>query len=264
MIDFNKLVYAKLNLDYNINLFINEYDSHILPISKPVLNSKGIMEHTYETNKQWHMVPEEIYQKADFRVDNQIIRKGYPSWDGASLMYLDSENAELSENSKGGSVSVRNFALDKMGEFKFFPQYENLEIVKFIKSLPLKNLIGVRCVSLKENTFALIHRDDSRFLPKSNKTLDTQKMINNYLWRSGFVQITINLSNGGIPLYYGIHNNLAPTYKTADDSVYLFNDYVYHGVPLTSTRRRQIRVTGRPTEKLLSLIEESTVEELIE
>jgi hypothetical protein len=37
MIDFNKLVYARLNLEYNTDLFINEYDTHILPVSKQVL-----------------------------------------------------------------------------------------------------------------------------------------------------------------------------------------------------------------------------------
>lgn len=260
MINFYKLVYAKLNLDYDTSRFINEYDSYILPVSKPILNGKKTMEHAYETNKQWNMVPEEIYYQADHRDENKYIKRGYPSWDGTSLMYLDSEDKELSENSIGGSVSVRNYALDKMGEFKFFPQYENLEIVKFIKDLPLTNLIGIRCVSLKENTFALIHRDDSNHLPKSQRILETQKMVNNYLWKSGFVQITINLSNGGVPLYYGINNRLAPEYKTADDKIYLFNDYAYHGVPLTLERRRQIRVTGRPTPELLKLIEYSTIQ----
>jgi hypothetical protein len=257
MIDFNKLIYAKLNIGYDKDAFIKEYDERILPKSKKVLNGEYLIKETSETNKQWGMVPEDLYVKADVRNNGVLKRNGYPSWDGFSLLYLDSEDKELSENSKGGSVSVRNYALDKMGEFKFFPEYEDLKIVEFIKQLPLTSLIGIRCVSLKENTFALIHRDNSYFLPTSMKTLEKQKMIDNFLWRSGFVQITLNLSNGGVPLYYGVTDDLDPKYETVDDDIYLFNDYFYHGVPLTSSRRRQIRITGRPTPELYEMIDQN-------
>jgi hypothetical protein len=257
MIDFNKLIYAKLNIGYDKDAFIKEYDERILPKSKKVLNGECLIKETSETNKQWGMVPEDLYVKADVRNNGVLKRNGYPSWDGFSLLYLDSEDKELSENSKGGSVSVRNYALDKMGEFKFFPEYEDLKIVEFIKQLPLTSLIGIRCVSLKENTFALIHRDNSHFLPTSMKTLEKQKMIDNFLWRSGFVQITLNLSSGGVPLYYGVTDDLDPKYETVDDDIYLFNDYFYHGVPLTSSRRRQIRITGRPTPELYEMIDQN-------
>jgi hypothetical protein len=261
MIDYNTLISAKLNLTYNKQLFIDEYDKHILPISTPVLNGprQGIV--TAKTNIEWNMVPPEIYSQGQVRspTAEKSVKTAYPSWNGCSLLYLDTTDETLHLGSKNGSVAIRNYALDHMGEWKFYEKFENLEITKFIKNLPLTDLIGIRCVSLQENTFAIIHRDDTHFLTTKQEFLETQKMVNNHIWNSGFVQITINLSDGGAPLYYGITDSLDSNYKTINDDIYLFNDYAYHGVSLTNSRRRQIRVTGRPTLELVKLIEESTV-----
>jgi len=261
MIDFHSLVAAELSgLEYDQVAFAEEYDNRILPVSSNVRNGEDVLLHTIEANIKWNMVDPNKYVKADVRSrTGEPIDNGYPSWKGASLVYLDSEDAELAENSKNGSVSIRNYVLDKHGEFKFFPQYEDLMITKYIKSLPLDTIIGVRCVSLREDTFAIIHRDNSNFLPSSQRSLKVQRMVDNFLWKQGFVQITINISDGGVPMYYSSSSDLTNEYNTVNYPVYLFNDFFYHGVPITTSRRRQIRITGRPTAALIKHINEASM-----
>ena len=256
MMEFDSMVAAELiNLDYDQDAFINEYDRCILTASSNVRNGQDVLFNTINANLKWNMVDPDKYVKADVRSrSGEPIDNGYPSWKGASLVYLDSTESELSENSKNGSVSIRNYVLDRHGEFKFFPQYEDLMITKYIKSLPLTTIIGVRCVSLRADTFAIIHRDNSNFLPSSQRSLEVQRMVDNYLWKQGFVQITINLSDGGVPMFYSDTSELGDSYKAINYPVYLFNDFFYHGVPLTTSRRRQIRITGRPTAELSKYI----------
>lgn len=259
MIDFHSLVVAELSgLDYDREAFAKEYDQRILPVSSNVRNGEDVLLHTIEANRKWRMVDPDKYVKADVRSKTGApIDNGYPSWKGASLVYLDSQDRELAENSKNGSVSIRNYVLDKHGEFKFFPEYEDLMITQYIKNLPLDTIIGVRCVSLREDTFAIIHRDNSNFLPSSQRSLQVQRMVDNFLWRQGFVQVTINISDGGVPMFYSSSSDLTDAYQTVNYPVYLFNDFFYHGVPLTTGRRRQIRVTGRPTPALIKHINQS-------
>ena len=261
MIDFNLLLSAELiNLDFDKDSFIKEYDNHILPHSNNIRNGQHVLFKTVNANSNWGMVEPQKYLKADVRTETGAdVDNGYPSWKGTSLIYLDTTDEELKENSKNGSVSIRNYVLDKQGEFKFFPQYENLNITKYIKSLPLHTIIGIRCVSLQPDTFSIIHRDDTNYLPDSQRSLKVQRMVDNYLWKQGFVQITINISDGEVPLYYSITSDLSEKFKTINYSVYLFNDFFYHGVPITKSRRRQIRITGRPTNDLMKHINNSTL-----
>lgn len=261
LIDYNKLISAEIvGLGFDKEIFVEEYDEFILPASTGILNSKGVMLRTQQTNVDWKMVDPEIYERADVRIEEtgECVPGGYPSWHGTSLVYLNSENEELLKNSKNGSVAIRNYALDKFGEWKIYPQYENLSIIKYIKSLPIHTIIGIRCVSLQPNTFAVIHRDNNNRLPMGAKQIE-QKFIDNALWRAGFIQITLNLSDGGVPMYYCLTDIMSGRYSQINYDVYLFNDFSYHGVPLTSSRRRQIRITAKPMPKLLAHINESTV-----
>jgi len=261
MIDFHSLVAAELSgLEYDQAAFVKEYDERILAVSSNVRNGQDVLFDTVGANLDWGMVDPEKYLKADVRSKTgEPIDNGYPSWKGASLVYLDSSVEELAENSKNGSVSIRNYVLDQHGDFKFFPQYEDLMITKYIKTLPLDTIIGVRCVSLRPDTFAIIHRDNSNFLPSSQRSLKVQRMIDNYLWKQGFVQITINISDGGVPMYYCNTSELSKAFNTVNYPVYLFNDFFYHGVPITTSRRRQIRITGRPTAALIKHINEASM-----
>lgn len=261
MIDFHSMVAAELSgMEYDSTAFAEEYDQRILSVSSNVRNGEDVLLNTIDTNIKWNMVDPNKYIKADVRSKTGApIDNGYPSWKGVSLVYLESDDSELAENSKNGSVSIRNYVLDKHGEFKFFPQYEDLMITRYIKSLPLDTIIGVRCVSLRADTFAIIHRDNSNFLPSSLRNLAVQRMVDNFLWKQGFVQITINISDGGVPMYYSISSNLSAEYNTVNYPVYLFNDFFYHGVPITTGRRRQIRITGRPTAALSAHINQLSI-----
>lgn len=261
MINFDSMVAAELiNLEYDQAAFVKEYDERILPGSSNVRNGQDVLFNTIKANAEWNMVDPDKYINADVRSrTGEPIDNGYPSWKGASLVYLDSNIEELAENSKNGSVSIRNYVLDQFGEFKFFPQYEDLAITQYIKALPLETIIGVRCVSLRADTFAIIHRDNSNFLPSSQRSLKVQKMVDNFLWKQGFVQITINISDGGVPMFYSAVSDLDSTYNTVNYPVYLFNDFFYHGVPLTTSRRRQIRITGRPTPALKDHINQTSI-----
>jgi hypothetical protein len=128
-----------INLDFDKDSFIKEYDNHILPHSNNIRNGQHVLFKTVNANSNWGMVEPQKYLKADVRTETGAdVDNGYPSWKGTSLIYLDTTDKELKENSKNGSVSIRNYVLDKHGEFKFFPQYENLNITKYIKKNQLK------------------------------------------------------------------------------------------------------------------------------
>jgi hypothetical protein len=269
MINFKQLVYGKINLQYDRELFINEYDQVIAPRSVKVYISDKVLNITAHNNREWNMVDPDIYSKIETRsaYNHQHITGEYPTWDGISLVYLDCEDVEFRESSKLGSIAVRNYALDNYGEYKFLPEYENLEITKFIKNLPLTDIIGVRCLSLPSNTFGIIHRDNRNSLPKNgtvdNKYKTVQQITNNKIWAEGFIQITINISDGGVPLMFVNTEQMSKNTFTTVEPIYLFNDFVFHGVPLTTGIRRQIRITGRPTPELVKLIEESSIVNIV-
>jgi hypothetical protein len=233
-------------------LLIQEYDEVILPASKQIANSRASWRMTRETNKDWGMVDPEIYDSCDVgEPDKKITKRGYESWQGTSLIFLDTTDEALRSSSEAGSVAVRNTILDS-GTYKFKPAFENLEITKFIKSLPVTDFIGIRCVSLTQGTFAGIHRDGNNFANKKESTI-----TGNPLWKLGYVSLTINISNGEVPLLYSV-DGTKQNLRSADDLVYLFNDFYLHGVPLTKSRRRQIRVTGRPTAGFEDLIDRNS------
>jgi hypothetical protein len=199
------------------------------------------------------MVDPGIYDLCDIQTPSGIEKRGIEQWMANSLIELITDNKDLLFLSRLGSVAVRNKML-KDGEYRFKETYEDLNITKWIKQLPIKKFIGVRCVSLKPGTFATIHKDENNFQFHSSGT----SLPTNIVWEAGFISITLNISDGGEPLYYSVDEDIAKPFK-ANDPVYLFNDYCLHGVPVVSSRRRQIRVTGIPTEDLLDKLDLSTV-----
>jgi hypothetical protein len=208
---------------------------------------------TREVNKKWKMVDPEIYDLCDIQTESGINKRGIEQWSATSLIELITSDETLLSLSRLGSVAVRNNLLGG-GEYRFKEIYENLNIVKWIKDLPLKKIIGIRCVSLKPGSFASIHRDENNFQHhKTGTSLPT-----NLLWGSGFVSLTINISDGGQPILYSLNSKIDEPFKV-NDEVYLFNDYCPHGVPVVSSRRRQIRVTGIPTEGICDIIDLSSV-----
>lgn len=252
---FEDFVYAPLKLDFDHELFVKEYDEYILPTSVPIANGYKSWETTRSINRGWNMVPTETYDQCDVRkLDSMdILHRGIACWMANSMIELDTKNSMHLATSRLGSVALRNNLLGD-GKYHFRSMFEGLAITEWIKQLPITDVIGIRCVSLAPSTFASIHRDSNNF---SNNSKESS--INaNKLWRAGFVSITLNITDGDVPMYYCVDSGLSNPYKV-NDAVYMFNDYFFHGVPMTSSRRRQIRVTGRPTEQLMQFVDQDNI-----
>lgn len=248
--DFSNLIYAKLNFEYPKETFIREYDQFILPQSVPIGNHVLGWTKSIEVNKLWNMVPDDVYEKADvLDENNNVIKKGYPCWEGTSLIFAYIRDEKERDLSRHGSVAFRNTRKGSY-PYAFKERYQGLEIVNFIKNLPITDIIGVRCVSLQPGGMATIHRDSNSY----NYGESTAK--NNHLWKDGYISITINLSNGDKPLYY-CRDNALDKPMTIDDNIYLFNDFVFHGVPVVESRRRQIRITAKPTLEFEKFVDKS-------
>jgi len=259
--DYSTIAYAKLNLDYDKDLFIREYDQRILPNTKQISNSEYVVFRTASLNKVWKMVPEDMYQnivasyydtEGNFKrhTDGRI-----PTWQMEQLMYvkadgLDEQILKVSNNGYGGGTTLRNSAYDK--EWFVKPQYEDLEIVKFIKTLPFKKIIFMHCVSLEPGEFAGIHRDSK------GATQGQMTNADNMLSKQGYVVLTLNISDGGVPLYWALDGKDRKKPMLANESAYITSDYFLHGVPVTTSRRRQIRITGIPTEDFAKLVDLDT------
>lgn len=259
--DFSTLAYAKLNLEFDQELFANEYDLHILPHSKPIANGQASIDGTVELNKIWGMIDPNIYNLCDTYTQPKdsrtlrYIKRNYPAWQMFQLMQLDTKGISdpyLLQNASFGGAGLRNESLDKTFHLK--DGFDQLEITKWIfKNLPFKKINSIHCVSIEPTGFSTIHRDMKRLYNN-----DTSAGVNK-VYRNGFVIINLNISNGGVPLYWSLDGTDAVDYQTTDEQVYLCNDYFFHGVPVCSSRRRQIRVTGIPKDSLWNLIDQKTV-----
>jgi hypothetical protein len=259
--DYSTIAYSKLNLEYDRDTFIKEYDEFILPHTKQICNSFHVIEKTASLNTVWKMVPDDIYKNivaGDFDANGRYIthvENRLPTWQMEQLMYVKPEGiAEAvlrgSANGYGGGTALRNSAYEK--EWFVKPQYENLEIVKFIKNLPFKKIIFMHCVSLESGQFAGIHRDAKGSAP------DDFTNVDNFLSRLGYVVLTLNISDGGVPLYWALDGKPRLTPMYANEPAYIISDYFLHGVPLTTSRRRQIRITGIPNDDFAKLLDMDT------
>lgn len=261
--DLSSLAYAKLNLEFDRETFINEYDTYILPESRNLMNGEGSMLATKGLNKIWDMVPEDQYdtsdsweQPGDVTTFKAII-KGRQMWDFAQLLELkvtEDDHPLIKRLAVKGSVGLRNETLGR--EYIIKDQFKDLKIVDWVyNKLPLTKINSIQCVSLPPNSFSTIHRDGKGLLSE-NFAGGVNKV-----YRLGFVVITINVTDGGVPLYWSPDHAPRECQK-ANDLVYLTNDYLLHGVPICTSRRRQIRVTGIPTPELVNLIDTTTIVDL--
>ena len=250
MFNYSDIIYKRLLLEYDRECFIKEYDEFILPNS-PDIEALQIENYKLSRylNSIWKMVPEDLYAKQclgspdpNDSAKRTIIRNEIPAWKIESLVFCP-EDKQSAYNSWFGSIVFRNNNLSK--DFVWKDQYKDLQIVKFIKHLPLTDIKMVRCFSLMPGSFVGIHRDSK---------LDS--LSTNKIWDNGYISITLNLSNGGSPLWYMNEFSydlskvdLTKVYKSDDDLAFLFNDYYPHGVPIVNSIRRQIRITAKPTKE---------------
>lgn len=261
---FKNFAYAKLNLDFDSELFAKEYDEKILPEGIKITNSHRAVKLTEELNKIWNMVDPELYDTADYyeqpgdATTMKYVRRDRPQWLMVQLMQLDTTGIDdplLLKWAYNGGQSLRNESLDK--NFFIKPQFKDLQIYKWIlDNLPFEKINSIHCVSLEPGGMSTIHRD-MKGLYDGKTSAHINRVSNN-----GFVNICLNISNGGSPLYWALDGkDLINVIKT-DDKVYLTNDYFMHGVGITTSRRRQVRVVGRPKPEMMELFDKNTIMDL--
>jgi hypothetical protein len=258
---FVSLAYAKLNLSFPKEEFIKEYDEKLLPHAVQITN--GDSSKTNKLNAIWGMVPVDIYDTSDYYekpgdiTTLHYITRERRGWKMLQLMKLDTTNVTdplIKSVADFGGVALRNVTLDSKYKFSLKPGCDKLKIVQWIyDSLPVEDIRYIHCVSLEPGEFATIHRDQL--------TLDTSSSSAglNSVAKQGFVTICINITSGGSPLWYALDGKDIVNPFKADDPVAISNDYFVHGVGVCTERRRQIRVTARPTPELYELINQASV-----
>jgi hypothetical protein len=260
---YANIAYAPFTLEYDRERFIYEYDRYILPRSRPILNGSGARNATVELNRQWGMIDPEIYSQQNVTVykswhdrlqtGGSVENLGNPSWMQAIMTQMitsDSDDESLKDAGVHGRLAARNFAPEREWKLKDEFSRLNLEIVDFIyKRLCLSRIVWVNCVSLEPGRCAIIHRDNMPLYSDRPNPAMNNSLVNN-----GYVVITLNITNGGVPLYWSLDDCVV---RFADDSAYLNSDYFLHGVPIVTSRRRQIRITGVPGEGFDKFIDRS-------
>lgn len=247
---YSNFAYADLNLDFDHQLFADEYDRCILPASRRISNGQVSWQGTRNLNKQWGMVPPDVYDLCSISVKGKLFNRGIHQWQMSQLMQLvieDGDSEELKKKYQDGGTALRNQFLHRKWEIQ--PRFENLEIVKWIYQLPVTDIKSIHCVSLEPGEFASIHRDNR---------MTQESVKNNGVYQQGFVVLTLNISNGGVPLYWALDGKDLHNCKHVDSPVYVISDYFLHGVPVVTSRRRQIRVTARPTKHFEMLLKKDS------
>lgn len=258
--NFSTLAYAKLNLSFDRELFIKEYDERIYPKSFPISAGVKSIDHTIRLNQTWDMVDPTIYEQINTNsVDEKgvytPIDRGRKSWVMRQLLEMDKTGITdpvLLKFASIGGVGLRNAAYQN--NFRIKEDCKDMEIVNWItKTLPFEKIVSIHCVALDPDSFAPIHRDDKSLFD------NTSSIKTNLFYKNNFVIININISSGGVPLYWGLDMPNADNCYKADEDVYLTNDYFLHGVPQVTSRRRQIRVSGIPKIEMYELFDKTSI-----
>lgn len=261
---FKNFAYAKLNIDFDRDLFIEEYDKYILPTSHSICTRQQTLDGTRGLNQSWGMVDPALYDKMNVSKEigntGQYINdirgiSGFEMNQLLELITVDSDSDYVKNNSGEGGSCMRNHHLNR--QYKLKSEFKHLKIVEFIlKKLPFKRIVNIHCVSLAPGSFSNIHRD-ARFSPGAGLPYDRNAGLNNGLYQQGHVIIALNISDGGVPLWCALDGEDNKKVFTVNDPVYLHSDYFLHGVPICTSRRRQIRITGVPSSRLDSMIDHS-------
>jgi hypothetical protein len=261
---FKNYAYAKLNLDFDRDLFVDEYDRYILPTSWLISTRQQTLDGTRNLNQAWGMVDPILYDNLNVEIEigqsgqyTTEVRgiNGFAMNQLLELVTVESDSDYVKNYAGRGGSCMRNHHLNRM--YKIKSQFKYLKIVEFIlKKLPFKRIVSMHCVSLEPGSFSNIHRD-ARYSPDAGLPATENLGLNNGLFQQGHVIIALNISDGGVPLWWALDGVDNKKVSTVNDPVYIHSDYFLHGVPICTSRRRQIRITGVPTAKLTDLIDHS-------
>lgn len=262
---YSNIAYAKLNLDYDKELFTYEYDRYILPRSQYIYNTARGRDLTLDLNRKWNMVDPNIYDNMDGiqfssweeKQNASLDVRGNKTWQQYTITQLvpsSDDDAALQDAGSRGLLAARNFARHR--EWQIKPEFAklNTHIADFVfNRMCFERVMWINCVSLAPGRCAIIHRDNMRLYSHGeNPTL------NNGLARDGFVVVCLNISDGGVPLYWSLDGADSDQPRFINDACYMNSDYFWHGVPVVSGRRRQIRITGIPGAGFDQLIDYSS------
>ncbi len=262
---YANIAYARLNIDYDHDQFAYEFDRFVLTRSQPQYNEARERDITAALNAKWGMVDNELYVRCDAAEHNSwetktassVQRNGQPTWQQFALTEINPSaitDELLATANQRGTVAARNYARHLPWRVKPVLANKNLEILNFVyQKLCLERVVFVAGVSLEPGRFATIHRDSMRLKQQSSNPT-----LNNGLYQEGFVVINLNITNGGVPLYWSMDGADVDTPRFIDDAAYMSSDYFLHGVPVVHSRRRQIRVTGIPGPGFEQLIDRNT------
>jgi hypothetical protein len=272
---YANIAYAAMTADYDTERFVYEYDRYVLPRSRPIYNGIRDRDATVSINQAWGMIDPADYAMQDAITNtswqNASTQNGYSgqtqgsgtvSWMQAIMTQLvvnDRDDTMLREVGTHGGLPARNFAPER--EWQLKPEWArlNLKLVDFIyNSLCLSRVVWISCVSLEAGRCAIIHRDSMRLYEHGHNPLR-----NNGLAQAGYVVIVLNISNGGVPMYWALDHDLNQP-LLAYDKIYISSDYFLHGVPVVTSRRRQVRVMGVPGPGFEQLIDRSRAVTLLD
>jgi hypothetical protein len=244
----NNIIYGEVDLDFDVDLFTEEFDSRIMPYVEPFVAVHHQWSWMPQLNKHWKIIPEEQFQKFD-----KIIKSGGTSFD-TMTHYWSAVNLMRSPGSPMNGVGAGWRSVNRFKENLLKDQFKDLKILNWIQNnIPSKKIVGIHCVTVAQGQFATIHRD-SRW--SDNNT--PNPAANNGFFKEGFIVLCLNVTNGGVPLLSAMdHEKEKP--RSIDAKCYIGNDYFLHAVPLTSSRRRQIRISFLPDKKFYDLIKSDTI-----
>ena len=248
--NYSNIAYSELNLKFDHHLFAQEYDQYILPTSRPIANGSPSWQGTRNLNQQWNMVSPDVYDQCDVGVKDGVLQRGIPQWHMNQLMQLvleETDDDEVKRMFRAGGTTMRNRFIGRQWELN--PEFKHLELVQWIQQLPITDIKSIHCVSLEAGQFASIHRDN-------RQTQEDSKQ--NAIYQQGFVVITLNITDGGAPLYWALDGKDVQNCRHVSAPAYIISDYFLHGVPVVTSRRRQVRITARPTEQFERLLNKDT------
>lgn len=247
-IDYNNIVFAEVDLNFNTDQFTKEFDQRILPFTEPFVAIQTQWAYMPHLNKYWNIIPNDKFEEYD-----KIIKDGGTDFHGMTH-YWKAVNLMRGATGPKNGVGAGWRSMHRFSNNQLKDQFKDLEIVNWIHdNVPAKRIVGIHCVTVEEGEFATIHRD-AYWHDKSAPN----PALKNGFFKEGFIVLCLNITNGGVPLLWAMdHEKTTP--HAIDAKCYIGNDYFIHGVPITSSRRRQIRISFEPSAEFYKLIKNDTV-----